>query len=141
MHIKTCNFLILFNEIKKFLLLIIKINVLMLNLWIFCTSKSNIPHWHTLSCFHPCTWIAWTCINVMNFAFELSSLLKWRIIHLLGVFLWVVSMCVSVWVLLQFYNQFIKISKIIIFCYPTIEGCIFINCYLFSTFIVLQYLR
>jgi hypothetical protein len=60
MRIKTHNLLILFNEVKKtILLLIIKIKnihefkALRLNLWIFSIKKSSILHWLTLPHFHP----------------------------------------------------------------------------------------
>jgi hypothetical protein len=90
---------------KKFLLLIIKIkNIHEFNVLIFTQLPLIEILYHAFTLVHE---LPPTCINVMNFAFELTSLLKWRIIHLLGVFLWVVSM----WVLLQFYNLFIKFKN------------------------------
>jgi hypothetical protein len=57
MRIKTCNLLILFNEVKELFLLIITIknihefNVLRL-IYGYFAHKSSTLHWHTLPCFH-----------------------------------------------------------------------------------------
>ncbi len=59
MHIKTCNYSILCNEIKNLLLLIIKIknihefNVLNLNLWILFTQKKRHPSLIYFTMFSP----------------------------------------------------------------------------------------